>query len=104
MLIDISNGFQHSLDAGLLHLAAHQVLIQDVVGLVEIKDQIEFADVAKVAIQCLYIPMDDLQCQQLVLLLINTCDKIEACISKINGVSKNSEFFKHVPFINNLHI
>ena len=52
--------------ATFLHLSRQQELVQDKVCLLEVEDDVEFADVAVIFVHLLHVSMDDLQGDQFV--------------------------------------
>lgn len=75
---------QHILLATLLHLAGQQELVQDEVGLLEVEDDVQFADVSVVLVHLLDIAVDDLEGDELVVVRITAGDEEEGCISTID--------------------
>lgn len=48
LLILLRHYFQHGLRARLLNLSCYHIFVQELIGLIEVENNIEFADVAKV--------------------------------------------------------
>eukprot|EP00416_Gambierdiscus_australes_P045565 CAMPEP_0171092834 /NCGR_PEP_ID=MMETSP0766_2-20121228/37618_1 /TAXON_ID=439317 /ORGANISM="Gambierdiscus australes, Strain CAWD 149" /LENGTH=195 /DNA_ID=CAMNT_0011551147 /DNA_START=66 /DNA_END=651 /DNA_ORIENTATION=- len=74
---------EHSALARLLQLARDEDLVEDVVGLVEVEDEIELTDVAEVAVQALHKMVHDLQGQKLVVSVVDACNEEQACVSLV---------------------
>lgn len=100
-VVGLADGSEHSLHAGLLNLARHNVLVQNVVRLGKVKDQIQLAHldkclrprsttqwrlqyVFKVPIERLHIAMQRLQDEQLILLPINARHKVQAGVALVD--------------------
>lgn len=80
----------------LLDLAAHQQLVEDEVGLLEVEDDVELTHLgmdslsawfwrdcwqtytSEVLVQQLHVPVDDFQRQQLVVVLLNGAAEVQA--------------------------
>lgn len=91
--------FKDVLLGRLLDLAAHQQLVEDEVGLLEVEDDVELAHLgmdsmsarlawlcndclqtytSEVLVQQLHVPVDDFQRQQLVVVLLNGAAEVQA--------------------------
>ncbi len=64
----------------------HQAIMptRELFYLVEIEDEVQFADITKVAVQDFYIVVDDLQCDQLIVAHVNSHHKVQTCVSLIH--------------------
>lgn len=58
---------QHILLAALLHFPGDQKLVKYEVCLLEIEDDVELADIAVVFVHLLDVPVNDFQCDQLII-------------------------------------
>lgn len=71
---------------GFLKLSSKEKLVQDVVGLVKVEDEIEFTDVAKVAVKDLHKVVNHLQGDQLVVVHVHADDEEERGVSLVNDL------------------
>lgn len=62
----MSYAAQYVLLAALLHLAGQQELVEDEVGLLEVEDDVELADVAVVLVHLLDVAVDNLEGDELI--------------------------------------
>lgn len=76
-VILLSAHLQHLLLAGLLQIATDEQLVQDVVGFVEVKDDVQLADVAEVAVEHLDEQMDHLQRDELVVVSVDGGNEVQ---------------------------
>jgi hypothetical protein len=67
----------------LLYVSTNEQLVQQVVGLVEVEYYIQFAHIAEITVKNLHEQVDHLQDYQLVIIIINACDKVERRVSLI---------------------
>mmetsp|Transcript_75312 Transcript_75312/g.215645 ORF Transcript_75312/g.215645 Transcript_75312/m.215645 type:complete len:238 (+) Transcript_75312:33-746(+) len=74
---------EHGPLAGLLQLARDDDLVEDVVGLVEVEDQVQLAHVAEVAVQALHEVVDGLESEQLVVVGLDAGDEEEAGVALV---------------------
>lgn len=58
--VSLLNSLQHTLLGSVLDIAPHQKLIQDEVGLLKVKDDVQLTHTAEVFVQELYISVDQL--------------------------------------------
>lgn len=79
-----SNDPKNVLLAALLHFASDQQLIQNEVGLLEVEDDVQLADVAVVLVHLLDIAVDDLERDQLVVGVVGSGDEEERGIAAID--------------------
>ena len=70
-LQDLLNGVSR----GLHQLTSHNQLIQDMISNLQVKDQVQFTDIAKVTIQQFHIPMNHFQPKQFIIIRIDAKDK-----------------------------
>ena len=77
---------KHVLLAAFLHLACQQQLIEDEVGLLEVEDDVELADVAVVLVHLLDVTMDNFECDQLIVCGVAASDEEERGISAIHNL------------------
>ena len=78
LLVDM---LQNGLDTRLLHLAGHDELVQDEVGLIEAIDDVELAHVLKVSIERQHVFVDGLEDDQLVVALVAAKHKVQARVT-----------------------
>jgi hypothetical protein len=79
----LANAPEHVLLAALLHLAGQQQLVEDEVGLLEVEDDVELADVAVVLVHLLDVAVDNLERDQLVVGRVAAGDEEERGIAAI---------------------
>jgi hypothetical protein len=79
-----SNDSEHILLAALLHLSGDQQLVKDEVGLLEIEDDIQLANVAVVFVHLLDIAVDDLEGDQLVVGVVGSGNEEERGIAAVH--------------------
>lgn len=70
--------------AALLHFAGDQQLIQNKVGLLEVEDDVQLADVAVVLVHLLDIAVDDLERDQLIVGVVGSGDEEERGIAAVD--------------------
>jgi hypothetical protein len=75
---------QHILLAALLHFASKEQLIQDEVCLLEVEDDVKFADIAIVLVHLLNVSMDDLEGDQFIICRIASGDEKQRSIATID--------------------
>ena len=79
-----TNDSKHVLFAALLHFSGDQQLIQDEVGLLEVEDDVQLADVAVVLVHLLDIAVDDFEGDQLVVGVVGSGDEEERGIATVD--------------------
>ena len=79
-----SNDSEHVLFAALLHFSGDQQLVEDEVGLLEVEDDVQFADVAVVLVHLLDIAVDDFEGDQLVVGVVGGGDEEERGIATVD--------------------
>lgn len=77
---------QNDLLTRLLDLAGQKHLIENSVDLVEIEDEVEFADVAEKGIKHLNEKMDRLEVGKLVVVGVDARAEEEACVSSVDDL------------------
>lgn len=82
--IRLLDGFQDILLGRLLSLASQQELVQDKIRLLEVKDDIQLTNTAEVFVEQLDVAVDDLQCDQFVVLVLNGTAEIQTGVSFIH--------------------
>ena len=81
-----TNDSKHVLFAALLHFSGDQQLIQDEVGLLEVEDDVQLADVAVVLVHLLDVAVDDFERDQLIVGRVAAGDEEERGISAIDDL------------------
>ena len=83
---------EHILLTALLHLASDQQLVKYEVGLLEVEDDVQLADVAVVFVHLLYIAVYNLEGDELIVGGIGGGDEEQRCISTVHdfGVCRQS--------------
>ena len=66
-------------------MSAHNHLLQDKIGLVEIENEVELTDVSEVSVKHLHEVMDDIKNNQFVILLFNASHEIKRRVSRTNN-------------------
>ena len=79
-----SNDPEHVLFAALLHFSGDQQLVEDEVGLLEVEDDVQLADVAVVLVHLLDIAVDDFEGDQLVVGVVGSGDEEERGIATVD--------------------
>ena len=79
-----SNDSEHVLFAALLHFSGDQQLVEDEVGLLEVEDDVQLADVAVVLVHLLDIAVDDFEGDQLVVGVVGSGDEEERGIATVD--------------------
>lgn len=77
---------QHIFLAALLHLAGDEQLVEDEVGLLEVEDYVELADVAVILVHLLYVAVDDFEGDELVVRRIDGGDEEERGIAAVDDL------------------
>jgi hypothetical protein len=77
---------EYILLAALLQFASNQELIEDEVGLLEIEDDVQLADVAVVLVHLLDIAVDNLEGEQLVVGRVAAGDEEEGGVSAVHDL------------------
>ena len=81
-----SNDSKHILLAALLHFSSDQQLVEDKVGLLEVEDDVQLADVAVVLVHLLNVAVDDFERDQLIVGRVAAGDEEERGISAIDDL------------------
>lgn len=81
-----SNDSEHVLFAAFLHLASNQQLVKDEVGLLEVEDDVQLADVAVVFVHLLDIAVDDLECDQLIVGVVGSGDEEKRSVAAVDDL------------------
>ena len=79
-----ANDPQHILLAALLHFSREQELIEDEVGLLEVEDDVELADVAVVLVHLLDVAVHDLEGDELVVGGVGGGDEEEGGVAAVD--------------------
>jgi hypothetical protein len=79
-----SNDSEHVLFAALLHLSGDQQLVEDEVGLLEVEDDVQLANVAVVLVHLLDIAVDDFESDQLIVCVVGSGDEEERGIAAVH--------------------
>ena len=69
-----------------LQVASNEQLVENVVCLVEIKNDVQLAHIAEIPIQDFYEQMDLFQYNQFVVIFVDTCHKVKGCISLVDDL------------------
>jgi hypothetical protein len=69
-----------------LHLASNQQLVKDEVGLLEVEDDVQLADVAVVFVHLLDIAVDDLECDQLIVGVVGSGDEEKRSVAAVDDL------------------
>ena len=77
---------QHVLLATLLHLARQQQLVEDEVGLLEVEDDVQLADVAVVLVHLLDVAVHDFQRQEFVVGGVGGGDEEEGGVAAVDDL------------------
>lgn len=88
-----SNDSKHILLAALLHFSGDQQLVKDEVGLLEVEDDVQLADVAVVLVHLLDIAVDDFEGDQLIVGVVGSGDEEERGIATVDdfGVCRSGD-------------
>lgn len=81
-----SDDAEHILFAAFLHLAGDQQLVEDEVGLLEVENDVQLADIAIVFVHLLDIAVDDFQGDQLVVGVVGRGDEEERGIATVDDL------------------
>ncbi|OMJ07669.1 hypothetical protein AYI69_g11372 [Smittium culicis] len=66
--------------AAFARFAAENEFVEDEVGLLEIEDEVELADVAEVLVESFDVPVDEFEHEQLIICYGNRCNEVQARI------------------------
>ena len=75
---------EHVLFAALLHFSGDQQLVEDEVGLLEVEDDVELADITVVLVHLLDIAVDDFEGDQLIVGVVGGGDEEERGIAAVD--------------------
>lgn len=82
----LADATQDVLLAALLHLSGEQQLVQDEVGLLEIEDDVQLADVAVVFVHLLDVAVHDLEGDEFVVFGVATGDEEEGGVATVDDL------------------
>jgi hypothetical protein len=79
-----SDDSEHILLAALLHLSGDQQFVEDEVGLLEVEDDVQLANIAVVFVHLLDIAVDDFESDQLIVGIVGSGDEEERGIAAVH--------------------